>query len=275
MKGHARFHLLTCILLLALAPIAALAQKADLPMKLIQEIQEGRVRVVDLTHPLDEHSPYWPEDHSPSPFHAKVVDTFARDGYFARALEIPEHFGTHMDAPAHFDPNGRTVDQIPVESLLRPIVMIDVSAKVEKNQDYSVSLADLEAWVNAHGPIPRGCAVLIRTGWGERWPSQQKYINEDAQGVMHFPGISLEAARYLVERAAPAAIGIDTPSIDYGPSKKFEVHQFTMSHGLYHLENLIHLGVLPATGAVLIALPLDLRGGSGSPARALALLPAH
>lgn len=275
MKGHGRLRVVTCLALLTIAASAGFAQQPDLPMKLLKEIAAGRIKLVDLTHPIDEQSPYWPEDHSPSPFHARVVDTYAHDNYFARALEIPEHFGTHIDAPAHFDPHGRTVDQIPVESLLRPIVMIDVSAKAGKDPDYRLTVADVETWVKAHGPVPRGCAVLIRSGWGERWPSQERYMNQDAQGVMHFPGLSLEAARYLVERAAPVAIGIDTPSIDYGPSKKFEVHQFTMSGGLYHLENLIHLGALPATGAILIALPLDLRGGSGSPARVLAIVPSQ
>ncbi len=274
MRGYGRFHTWTCLLLLAVAPGAASAQRPDLPMKLVQEIEAGRIKLIDLTHPVDGQSPYWPEDHLPSPFHAKVVDTYAHDGYFARALEIPEHFGTHMDAPVHFDPHGKTVDQIPVDSLLRPVVVIDVSAKVEKDPEYRLTAADVENWVKVHGPIPRGGVVLVRTGWGALWPSQEKYMAQDAQGVMHFPGLSLEAARYLVERAAPAAIGIDTPSIDYGPSKKFEVHQFTMAHGLYHLENLMHLGALPATGAVLIALPLDLRGGSGSPARVLALVPS-
>ncbi len=275
MMGRWRIQAWACLLPLATALSAASAQQPDLPMNLVKEIAAGKVKLVDLTHALDEHSPYWPEDHSPSPFRAKVVDTYEHDGYFGRALEIPEHFGTHMDAPAHFDPHGKTVEQIPVESLLRPAVVIDVSGQAEKYPDYQLTVADLEGWEKAHGPIPRGCAVLLRTGWGERWPSQEKYMNEDAQGVMHFPGISLDAARFLVERGAPVAIGIDTPSIDYGPSKDYEVHHFTMTHGLYHLENLIHLGALPATGAVIIALPLSLRGGSGSPARVLALVPSH
>ncbi|MBZ5566034.1 MAG: cyclase family protein [Acidobacteriia bacterium] len=119
MKGHGRLRVVTCLALLTIAASAGFAQQPDLPMKLLKEIAAGRIKLVDLTHPIDEQSPYWPEDHSPSPFHARVVDTYAHDNYFARALEIPEHFGTHIDAPAHFDPHGRTVDQIPVESLLR------------------------------------------------------------------------------------------------------------------------------------------------------------
>lgn len=258
---------------LVLPAAQAVAQQATAVTGLLDAVQRGQVEIVDLTHELDEQSPYWPEGTTGSPFHAKVVATLQRDGYFARTLEIPEHFGTHLDAPAHFDSGGKTVDQIPVETLLRPAVVIDVSGEAEKDPNYRLTLADVESWVRVHGPFPRSCAVLIRTGWGARWPSQKEYMNQDAQGVMHFPGLSLEAARYLVERASPAALGIDTPSIDYGPSKDFELHRFTMTHGLYHLENLVHLGALPATDACLVALPMKFRGGSGSPTRVVALVP--
>jgi kynurenine formamidase len=246
-------------------------QDSDPLAQVFQAIGAGRVTVVDLTHPVDEQSPYWPEGAAESPFHAPVVSTIERGGYFARNLTIPEHFGTHMDAPAHFDPRGVTVDQLPVKNYLRPASVVDVSQAAKTNRDYRLSVADLENWEKAHGAPPDGCVVLIRTGWGERWPSQQRVMNQDAQGVLHFPGLSVEAARYLINRVHPVAIGIDTPSIDFGPSKNFDVHQITMSAGLYHLENVANLEQLPAVGAYVIALPLKLRGGSGSPARVLAL----
>jgi kynurenine formamidase len=249
------------------------AQQAELGADLFQAIHQGQVKVVDLTHPLDDQSPYWPEGATASPYHTRVVATIEHDGYYARALELPEHFGTHIDAPVHFDPKGASVDQIPVEKFLSVAIVVDVRAGASSNPDYRVTASDLENWVKAHGPMPRGCLVMIRTGWASRWPSQKEYMNQDAQGVLHFPGLSLEAARYLLDHAHPVAIGIDTASIDYGPSKDFEVHHLTLGAGLYHLENLANLDLLPPTGARVIALPLKLRGGSGSPARVLALIP--
>jgi kynurenine formamidase len=164
------------------------------------------------------------------------------------------------------------LDQIAVEKFVVPAVVVDVTAAAASSPDYRVTVADLEQWVSAHGPMPSGCAVLIHTGWASRWPSQERYVNQDAQGVMHFPGLSIEAARYLLDHAHPVSIGIDTPSVDYGPSEDFKVHHFTMAAGLYHLEDLANLDLLPATGACIIALPMKLRGGSGSPTRVLALV---
>ncbi len=268
-----------CMLLMCIPMLAALsarAQQADPLSRVFAEIRSRQIEVIDLTHPLDEQSPYWPEGTPASPFHAKVVATFERDGYFARLITMPEHFGTHMDAPAHFDPKGMTVDQIPVEEFLSEAMVVNVSDRWKTDpdyRDYRVTVADLEGWTRVNGAMPRGCVVLLRTGWGSLWPSQKDYMNPDAAGVLHFPGLSLEAAKWLLERVHPVAIGIDSPSVDYGPSKNFEVHHLTMSAGLYHLENLIHLGALPARGAYVIALPMKLADGSGSPARVLALVP--
>jgi kynurenine formamidase len=250
-----------------------MAQQSNIPAELLQAIQGGEVKVVDLTHTVGAQVPHWREQNAPSQFHAKAIETYARDGYFGRKIEIPEHFGTHMDAPRHFDPAGKSVDQLPVRNFLAMAVVVDVSASVRADPDYRVTVADLENWEKAHGPMPRGCLVLLRTGWASRWSSEKLFMNPDAKGVMHFPGYSLEAARHLLEHAHPAGIGIDTSSIDYGPSKSFEVHHLTMSAGLYHLENVADLEELPSTGACVIALPMKLEGGSGSPARVLALVP--
>lgn len=257
---------------LTMRPITARAQQPDSLANVFSAIQSGQVEIVDLSHPLDDQSPCWPEGNGPSPFHARTAATYDHDGYFARSLEMPEHFGTHMDAPAHFDPKGLTLDQIPPDRFLRPAIVVDVSEAVKTNPDYRVTVDDLKAWEKAHGQMPTGCIVFFRTGWSTRWPSQKNYMNQDAQGVLHFPGLGIEAARYLLDRAHPVAIGIDTGSIDYGPSKTFETHHLTMSAGLYHLENVANLEQLPATGAYVVALPMNLRGGSGSPTRVLALV---
>ena len=249
-----------------------MAQQSNIPAELLQAIQRGEVKVVDLTHTVGAQVPHWREENAPSQFHAKAIETYERNGYFGRRIEIPEHFGTHMDAPRHFDSAGKSVDQLPVKNFLAMVVVVDVSASVRPNPDYRLTVADLENWQKAHDSMPRGCIVFLRTGWALRWASEKEFMNQDAKGVMHFPGYSLEAARYLLERVHPVGIGIDTSSIDYGPSKNFEVHHLTMSAGLYHLENVANLDELPPTGACVIALPMKLEGGSGSPARVLALV---
>ncbi len=260
-------------ILLGFSPMLVAAGSSDLPAELVQAIQQGRVKTTDLTYALDDHSPFWPEGSPMSPFHATTVATYQHDGYFARSLQLPEHFGTHMDAPLHFDPKGRSLDEIPVQNFLLQAVVVDVRTAVSSNPDYRLTAQDLEKWEKSHGSLPPGCAVLVLTGWGSRWPSQKRYMNLDAKGVMHFPGLSVEAAHYLLDHAHPKAIGIDTASIDYGPSQNFEVHHLTLHSGLYHLENLANLKELPATGAVILALPMKLRGGSGGPTRVLALVP--
>jgi kynurenine formamidase len=270
-RNYVRLAFLPAIL--CLTAMWSAAQSPDLPAQLARALQQGRVKTIDLTYALDDHSPFWPEGSPTSPFHASVAATYEHDGYFARNVQFPEHIGTHMDAPLHFDPKGKSVDQIAAADLLLSVVVVDISAAVRSNPDYRLSLQDLQSWEKTHGTIPSGRAVLVRTGWGSRWPSQSKYMNQDSKGVMHFPGLSLEAAHYLLDHAHPKAIGIDTASIDYGPSQNFEVHHVTMHAGLYHLENLANLEQLPATGAVLIALPIKLRGGSGGPARVVALVP--
>lgn len=231
------------------------------------------LRVVDLTHTLDTDSPFWPEAAPGTPFHTIVASTCELDGNFTRNFSMPEHFGTHMDAPLHFQPQGQSVDQIPVEKLFAPGVMIDVSSAVNSNADYCVTAQDIENWIAAHGEIPSGAVVFVRTGWAGRWPSQEKYMNTDDNGVLHFPGLSAEAARYLVDHVRPAGIGIDTSSVDCGAATDFPVHHITMPVGIYHLENVANLDQLPASGFSVIALPLKLGGGSGAPARVVALIP--
>ena len=183
-----------------------------------------------------------------------------------------EHYGTHLDAPAHFPPGKTTVDQIPVKQLFGPAVVIDVRAESGKDADYQLGVARVEDWEKRHGRIPEGAIVLLRTGWALRWPDVQKYRNQDANGIMHFPGFSVEAAKLLIERKV-SGLGCDTLSIDPGTSSDFAVHHVALGAGLYHLENLAGMSELPETGAFLIVAPIKLEGGSGGPARVFALLP--
>jgi len=228
-------------------------------------------KMVDLTHTLNASTPTFEETKTPA-YQAKIVATLEKEHYFAREICLPEHFGTHLDAPAHFAKGLWTVDQIPPERLLAPLVVIDVTAEVKRNSDHQLSLADVLSWEGRHEQIPAHAVVIVRTGWESRWNSAKEYRNPDTKGVMHFPGYSLEAARMLLEQRKVYGLGIDTLSIDYGPSPDFPVHQYSLAHGAYHLENVANLDSVPPTGALIVVAPMKLEGGSGSPVRLLAMI---
>jgi len=247
------------------------SKKSVSPQAWLRGVSDGSTRVVDMTYALNAQLPAWPGDGRA--FEAKVEATPEKDGYFARSFWTLEHYGTHMDAPAHFPPGKEFLDQIPVTHLFAPAVVIDVREEAGKDPDYRLRVMRVEKWEALHGRIPTGAVVLLRTGWASRWPDQARYRNMDSAGVMHFPGFSVEAAKLLIERGA-VALGIDTLSIDYGPSKDFEVHRVTLPAGLYQLENLANMDQLPEAGAFLISAPIKLEGGSGGPVRVFAILPA-
>jgi len=228
--------------------------------------------VVDLTHSLDAQTPAYELSGKPV-YQAKTVATIDKDGYLAREISLPEHFGTHLDAPAHFAPGLWTVDQIPVERFIAPLVVVDVTSGAKANPDYQVAVADVAKYEEAHGQIPPNAVLIAYTGWDYRWNSAKDYRNPDANGVMHFPGYSLDAVKFLVEGRNVLGLGIDTLSIDYGPSKDFPVHHYALSHSLYHLENVAGLEQVPASGATVLVAPMKLAHGSGSPVRIFALVP--
>ena len=177
----------------------------------------------------------------------------------------------------HFAEGRHSTDQIPLPQLMGPAVVIDVVSQAEASSDYRVTPADLAAWETAHGPIPPAAIVLIRSGWGNRWPDRARYLGTTKTGPaavpeLHFPGLHPDAARVLVERRVDA-VGIDTPSIDYGQSTTFDTHQRLFAANIPAFENVAHLGRLPATGSFVIALPMKIGGGSGGPLRIVALLP--
>jgi kynurenine formamidase len=240
------------------------------PRRLLQSVPAGLTRVVDLSYAINDKLVAWPGDDRV--FEAQINSTVENNGYFTRSFWMLEHYGTHLDAPIHFPPGKMTVDQIPADKLLGPAVVIDVRAESAKDADYLLTIERIARWEKEHGKIPQGAIVLLRTGWASRWPSTEKYRNQDAQGKMHFPGFSLEAAKVLMERQVNG-LGCDTLSIDYGASGDFAVHHAVLGAGLYQLENLANLSDLPEAGAFLIVAPIKLEGGSGGPARVFALLP--
>jgi kynurenine formamidase len=268
-----RRDLLPAAILLA-APLAAAGQSVPAPAP---APSLATARVVDLTHPFDENTIYWPT--SPSAFELKkLADGQTPGGWFYRsnALCTPEHGGTHLDAPSHFAKDAQAADQIPVRRLIAPAAVIDVRAQAAKNADYRLSLADVKAWEKAHGPIPAGTIVLLRTGWSARWPNRKAYLGDDTAGdasKLHFPSYGEEAARYLVAERQVAALGVDTASIDYGASKDFVVHVVANGANVFGLENVANLEALPEWGAWVVALPMKIAGGSGGPLRIVALLP--
>ena len=258
------------IVLVFTGPLAARAAERHSP-------DLATARIVDLTYAFDEKTIYWPT--SPSTFKLeKVASGQTPGGYFYSSFSFctPEHGGTHLDAPFHFSKTGRTADQVPVRQLIAPAAVIDVSKKAEANADYRLTAEDVRDWEKAHGTIASGTIVLLRTGWGKRWPDKKRYLGDDTPGDashLHFPSYGVEAVELLVKQRKIGALGVDTASIDYGPSAEFLVHRIALGAQVPGLENLANLDELPETGAWIIALPMKIAGGSGGPLRIVAVLP--
>jgi kynurenine formamidase len=186
---------------------------------------------------------------------------------------MPEHLGTHLDAPNHFERNQPGIDKIAPEQLFAAGVVIDISAAASMNEDYRLSDADVAAWEQAHGRIPAGAIVLLHTGWGRHWTNVARYQNRDVQGRLHFPGFSAEAAKLLIHERGAKGIGIDTLSVDYGLSRDFVVHHVVNRAGRYALENVAQLEQLPPVGFYLVVAPIKIETGSGGPTRIFAIVP--
>lgn len=240
-------------------------------------IQIDETKVVDLSHTYDADTVYWPTDRDG--FELEALSKGKTEGgwfYAANRFKTAEHGGTHVDAPIHFAEGKRNVDEIPLSSLIGPLVVVDVTDAASDDPDYRLTVEDLAGWEKSHGRIPDGAIVVLRSGWSKRWPDRKKVLGTEVPGDtenLHFPGFSKEAAMFLVEERDIDAIGVDTPSIDHGPSKDFIVHQIVNGVDKPGLENLANLESLPEAGATIIALPMKIGGGSGAPARVIALVP--
>ena len=201
-------------------------------------------KVIDLTHPMYDEMAFWPGG---VPFKkTRLVDY--DQGYQLHKFEMGENTGTHVDAPSHFIEGNRPIDEIPLGDLIVPAVVIDVQDKVADNPDYQLSADDVRAWETDHGTIPAGSLVILNSGWHKRFGEPERYINMDADGVMHFPGYGKDAGELLVARNV-VGIGIDTLSIDHGPSKDFATHVVVLKANKYQIENMANLDALPPTGA--------------------------
>lgn len=235
-------------------------------------------RWIDLTYSFSEESVYWPTAKS---FSLEVVSAqITPQGYYyaANNFAAAEHGGTHLDAPRHFAEGHMTADQLPVDRLIGPGILIDVSEKAGADRDYRVSVEDFTSWETEHGRIPDGSIVLLRTGFGKYYPDREKYMGTAERGAaavakLHFPGLHPDAARWLADNRKINAIGLDTPSIDYGQSTMFESHQILFAQNIPAFENVANLEQLPETGFMIFALPMKIKGGSGGPLRIVAFVP--
>jgi kynurenine formamidase len=226
----------------------------------------GGAHLVDLTQPLGPETALWPGSR---PFAATTIADYESDGCYARELEVPEHAGTHFDAPAHFAEGGKMVDEVEIGALVCAAVKLDVRASVAGDPSATIDAATIRELEKRDGVIPEDSAVLVHTGWDAYWQSPEVYLGEPAPA---FPGLTRDAAELLVERGI-AGIGVDTLSVDPGNSTDLPVHNTLLPAGIWQLEGLIELERVPARGAWLVTAPLRLVAGSGTPARVFAILP--
>ena len=233
-------------------------------------------RIIDLTYPFDGDSVYWPTAET---FKLETdFEGITDKGYFYSAYRYSaaEHGGTHIDAPVHFAKGRNSVDQIPLEQLTGPGLVIDVTAQCANNPDYLISVADIQNWERQNARIAAGSIVLLRTGFGKYYPDRKKYLGTDERGAaavakLHFPGLDPAAARWLTTNRSIKAIGLDTASIDRGQSTLFESHRTLFERNVPAFENVANLDQLPVKGFTVVALPMKIKGGSGGPLRIIAM----
>ena len=222
-------------------------------------------RVVDLSHLLHEKIPIWPGG---VPFSREILADWDKDGYRMFKFIMGENVGTHVDAPSHFVKGAPNIDDI--KNIFLPAIKIDIEGKVEKDPTAALTPDDIKAWEKKNGRIPPGSLVIINTGWWRKWGRPAEYVNMK-EGVMRFPGISPEGARELVKRKI-AAIGIDTLSLDPGPSKDFSAHKILFKAGIWGIENLTNLDKLPPKGFHVFVGMINIKDGTQTPARVIAVL---
>jgi kynurenine formamidase len=241
-----------------------------------QGLDLAKAQVVDLTHAIDRDTIFWPTEKKTFELVEEHRGMTERGFFYAaNRFCLPEHGGTHVDAPYHFAKEGKTVGALPIERMVGPAAVIDVSAKAAADADYTLRPQDVTEWEASNGKIAAGTIVLLRTGWSSRWPDKRAYLGDDTPGDashLHFPSYGPDAVRLLIARGV-SVIGVDTASIDNGPSQDFPVHRAAGAANVVGVENLTNLDKLPPTGAWVVALPMKIAQGTGAPARVIALLP--
>lgn len=266
----------SCILFFFLVLVGC--DKKPHPLDKKASVKKSDKKIIDLSHVFSKETIYWV---TAKEFELDTVFAGQTEkGYYYSANNIAtaEHGGTHIDAPIHFAKGKHSVDQIPLEKLIGDAIKIDVSSKTTDNPDYEIGIEDFTDWeAKEKTKIPDGSIVLLQTGFAKYYPDKIKYLGtdqrgEDAVSLLHFPGLSPIAAEWLVKNRNINAIGLDTPSIDYGQSQNFESHIILLSNNIPAFENLTNLDKLPKKGFEIIALPMKIKGGSGGPLRIVALV---
>jgi len=234
--------------------------------------------IIDLSHDFSNETIYWV---TAEEFDLEKVWNGPTDAgfyYSANNFSGAEHGGTHIDAPIHFAENHQSVNEIPLEKLIGHAIKVDVSEKALKDRDYLISVEDLKNWESSQSmQIPDGSIVLLQTGYSKFYPDKKTYLGTDERGpeavkLLHFPGLSPNAAQWLVDERNINAIGLDTPSIDYGQSTGFESHVILLGKNIPAFENLTNLDQLPKNNFIVIALPMKIKDGSGGPLRIVAIV---
>lgn len=266
-----RARLFVCMLLVL--SVASNTSAAETESSLtLAAVAQGKAQIVDLTYPLNEQTNYWPGPKY-APFELKTIATIEKDGVLSKSFCMPEHMGTHIDAPNHFERNQPAVDKIDPKDLIAPGVVIDVRAAATSDADFQLQRKHVLDWEQEQGRIPDGAVVMLHTGWGRFWNTPVRYQNKDARGRLRFPGFSAEAATLLINERKAKGLGIDTLSIDRGLSKDFAAHHVVNGAGRYALENVAKLDQLPPRNFYLIVAPIKIESGSGGPTRIFAIVP--
>lgn len=229
-------------------------------------------QTVDLTYPFNEQTIYWPTVEG-FKLHVAFAGITPKGYYYsANTITLPEHGGTHLDAPIHFAKGRLTVDRIPVEQLRGDAAVIDVRVARGGQKDYQITRGDIQNWEAQNGPLTSKDIVFFNTGWSEFWGKKKEYLGTDKMGDignLHFPGISEDAAKYLVSKKIKG-VGLDTPSLDYGPSDDFKAHRVLLGANIYGIENAANLNTLPPRGYKVVVAPMKIEGGTGAPVRIFA-----
>ncbi len=249
---------------------------------LISAIQADSIEVIDLTAPLDSGTPVirLPEPFgNTQSFALHEISRYDERGpaWYWNNIATGEHTGTHFDAPVHWATgrDGDDISQVPVARLIAPAVVLDFSGQAAADPDFLLEIEQVKEWESGHGPLPDGGWLLYRTGWDARSHDQTAFLNANDSGP-HTPGISVECAQWLARDTGILGLGVETVGTDAGAAHSFDppfpCHASLLGAGKYGLTQLQNLARLPVTGAVVIAGPLPITGGSGSPCRAIALV---
>jgi kynurenine formamidase len=247
----------------------AIAGARPVPVRAQVRLSGGFRNIVDLTHTFSPRLPVFP---AYKPIQIRPRFAIARDGFAANEVTFDEHTGTHLDAPVHFVAGGVSGDRIPPDRLIAPLAVISIADRAAKNPDTLVTIEDVLAWEKRHGRLPAGAFVAIDGGWDARATDSDRFLNRDATGTMHTPGIGERAARFLADERDISGAGVDTLSLDAGEASKFVAHLAILGAGKYGLELLANLGRVPPSGATIVVGAMKHEGATGGPARVFALV---